>query len=213
MTIRVLLLDDHAVVRAGYRRLIDAEPDMRLVAEAENADQACAALRTHTVDVAVVDLSLRQGSGLDAIARLRERSRALRVLVFSMHHSAGHVTQALRNGALGYLSKNADPLAMISAIRSAWRGQPVFSPEVAQVLAAEQLHHQDPAHCLTPREFDILRLISAGQAPTDVGQHLHLSPKTVFNHLSNIRRKLAVNSDMELLLLAARHGLIAWPAQ
>lgn len=212
MTLRVLLVDDHAVVRSGYRRLIDAEPDMRLVAEAENAAQACATLREHTIDVAVMDLSLREGSGLDAISRLLDRQPQLRVLVFSMHQSSGHVTQALRNGALGYITKNSEPLEMIAAIRTVAQGKKVFSKDIAHVLACEAVQHQNPMHCLSPREFEILRLFSAGATPGGVGAQLHLSPKTVFNHLSNIRRKLDVNTEMELLLVAARHGLVQWPA-
>jgi DNA-binding NarL/FixJ family response regulator len=213
MTIRVMLVDDHAVVRAGYRRLIDAEDDMRLVAEAENADQACVALREHSPQVVVMDLSLREGSGLDAIARLLQRQSDLRVLVFSMHQSAGHVTQALRNGALGYITKNSDPLEMIAAIRTVAQGRKVFSSDIAHVLACEAVQHQNPMHSLSPREFDILRMFSAGATPGAVGEQLHLSPKTVFNHLSNIRRKLDVRTEMELLLLASRHGLVQLPGQ
>lgn len=212
MSLHVLLVDDHAVVRAGYRRLIDAESDMRLVAEAENADQAIAAVREHPIDVVIMDLSLREGSGLDAIGRLLERQPQLRVLVFSMHQSAGHVTQALRKGALGYITKHSDPLEMIAAIRTVAQGKRVFSSDIAHVLACEAVQHQNPLFCLTPREFDILRLFSTGAAPSAVGEQLHLSPKTVQNHLSNIRSKLEVGSEMELLLLAARHGLLHWPA-
>lgn len=211
MTVRVMLVDDHAVVRSGYRRLIDAEPDMRLVAEAENATQACAALREHAIDVVVMDLSLREGSGLDAIARLLARQPQLRVLVFSMHQSAGHVTQAMRNGALGYISKNSDPQEMIDAIRSVAQGRKVFSADVAQVLAGVAVQHQNPLQQLTPREFDILRLFIGGQGVNALGEQLNLSPKTVHNHLSNIRNKLDVDSEMALLLLAARHGLVKLP--
>ena len=211
MTVRVMLVDDHAVVRSGYRRLIDAEPDMRLVAEAENATQACAALREHAIDVVVMDLSLREGSGLDAIARLLARQPQLRVLVFSMHQSAGHVTQALRNGALGYISKNSDPQEMIDAIRTVAQGRKVFSADVAQVLAGVAVQHQNPLQQLTPREFDILRLFIGGLGVNALGEQLNLSPKTVHNHLSNIRNKLDVDSEMALLLLAARHGLVKLP--
>lgn len=212
MTLRVLLVDDHAVVRAGYKRLIDAEPDMQLVADVENADQACTALRNHAIDVVVMDLSLREGSGLDAIVRLRERQPNLRVLVFSMHQSSGHVTQALRSGALGYITKHSEPLEMIAAIRTVAQGRRVFSADIAHLLACESVQHQNPMHCLTPREFDILRLFSSGAGPSAVGEQLHLSPKTVQNHLSNIRSKLEVDSEMALLLLAARHGLVQLPS-
>lgn len=213
MTIRVMLVDDHAVVRNGYRRLIDAEPDLLMVADVASADEACAALRDNVVDVVVMDLSLREGSGLEAIRRLLERKSELRILVFSMHQAVGYVTQALRNGALGYLTKNSEPLEMITAIRKVALGQRIFSPEIAHALACQAVDSTGGLECLTPREFDILRLVAGGASPAVVCDQLHLSLKTVQNHLSNIRRKLAVNSDLELLLLATRHGLVKLPPE
>lgn len=213
MKIRVMLVDDHAVVRAGYRRLVDAEPDMNMVAAVASGDEACAALRDIEVDVVVMDLSLRDGSGLEAIRRLLERKPDLKVLVFSMHQSAGYATQALRNGAIGYITKNSEPLEMIDAIRKTFQGQRIFSPEIAHALACQAVEGAGALECLTPREFEILRLVAGGAAPAGVGDQLHLSPKTVLNHLSSIRRKLEVNSELELLLLAARHGLVNLPAQ
>jgi DNA-binding NarL/FixJ family response regulator len=171
-------------------------------------DEACAALRDTAIDVVVMDLSLREGSGLEAIKRLLERQPQLRVLVFSMHQAAGYVTQALRNGAVGYITKNSEPLEMIAAIRKVAQGQRVFSADVAHALACQAADGSDALDNLTPREFDILRLFTAGQAAVQVGEQLHLSGKTVLNHLSNIRRKLEVNSELELLLLAARNGLV-----
>lgn len=213
MTIRVMLVDDHAVVRTGYKRLVDAEPDMRMVADVASGEEACAALRDNDIDVVVMDLSLREGSGLEAIRWLLDRKPELRVLAFSMHQSVGYVTQALRNGALGYITKNSEPLEMIAAIRKVAQGQRVFSPEVAHALACQAAESGGPAgvDCLTPREFEILRLVAGGISPAEVGDQLHLSPKTIFNHLSNIRRKLDVSSELELLLLAARHGLVKLP--
>jgi DNA-binding NarL/FixJ family response regulator len=211
MGIRVMIVDDHAVVRTGYRRLIDAEADLCVVTDVATGDEACAALRVHAIDVVVMDLSLREGSGLEAIKRVLERQPQVRVLVFSMHEAVGYVTQALRNGALGYITKNSEPLEMIAAIRKVAQGQKVFSADVAYALACQATNGSDGLHSLTPREFDILRLFSCGQAPAQVGEQLHLSGKTVHNHLSNIRRKLDVNSELELLLLAARHGLVSLP--
>lgn len=213
MKIRVMLVDDHAVVRTGYRRLVDAEPDMQMVAAVATADEACATLRDIEVDVVVMDLSLREGSGLEAIRRLLERKPELRILVFSMHQSAGYATQALRNGAIGYITKNSEPLEMIDAIRKTFQGQRIFSPEIAHALACQAVEGGGVLECLTPREFEILRLVAGGVAPAGVGDQLHLSPKTVLNHLSNIRRKLEVNSELELLLLAARYGLVRLPVE
>ena len=211
MTIRVLLLDDHAVVRTGYRRLVDGEPDMKVVAEAATAEEACAQLRAERVDVAVVDLSLRCGSGIEAIVRLQARQPSLRALVFSMHDEAEFAVQALKAGALGYLTKYAEPAEMLEGIRRVSRGERVLSDAMAQSIALQTLDSGSPMNRLTPREFEILRLTVQGEATSRIATQLHLSQKTIFNHMSAIRQKLEVSGDMALFQLAARHGLMALP--
>ncbi len=211
MTIQVMLVDDHAVVRTGYRRLIDAEPGMHVVADVATADEACAAARDLTIDVVVMDLSLRTGSGLDAIRRVLDRQPNVRVLVFSMHESIGYVNQALKNGASGYITKNSEPSEMIAAIRGISRGERVFSPEISHALVLQAIDGNDVMKILTPREFDVLRLFASGTTLVGIAEQLHLSTKTVMNNISIIRRKLGVESEMELLLLAARHGLVQMP--
>lgn len=208
MSLSVMLVDDHAVVRTGYRRLIDAEPGLRVVAEAASAEEAAAWLRDHEVDVVVMDLALRESSGLEAIRRLVARHPYLRVLVFSMYDHVNYVTQALRNGALGYITKNAEPMEMVAAIRKVALGQKVFSADVAEALARHAVVGGDELAQLSPREFDIFRLTANGVAPSQIAARLHLSPKTVFNHLSLIRQKLQLDSDLQLFRLAARHGLL-----
>lgn len=206
--IRILLLDDHAVVRAGYRRLIDSEHDMLVVAEAATSSQACELIRHETVDVAVVDLSLKNDSGLEAIRRLRERSPQMRVLVFTMHAHQAYALQALRAGASGYLTKDSDPQDMIEALRLIMQGRRMFSDDVAQaVLADSQTGLPNPLLQLTPREFEVLRLASAGQSTDEIAQALHLSAKTIFNYMSLIRQKLDVRSDFKLFRLAVEHGM------
>jgi len=213
MTIRVMLLDDHAVVRTGYRRLVDAEPDMTVVAEAASADEACAALRQTMVDVAVVDLSLRGGSGIEAITHLLARQPSLRALVFSMHEQPEFAIQALKAGALGYLTKYAEPTEMLGGIRRVFRRERVLSDVLAQSIALQTLDGGSPMNRLTPREFEVLRLTVQGEGTFCIATQLHLSPKTVFNHMSTIRQKLEVNGDMALFQLAARHGLMEMPAE
>lgn len=208
MNLDVMLVDDHAVVRTGYRRLIDAEPGLRVVAEAASADEACARLRECHVDVVVMDLSLREGSGLEAIRRLLARDPSLRILVFSMHQHSGYVTQALRNGAMGYITKHSEPLEMVAAIRKIAAGQKVFSSEIAAALAHHAVAGDAELACLTPREFEILRMTANSSSPVQIAALLHLSPKTVFNHLSAIRQKLEADSDIKLFRLAARYGLV-----
>ena len=206
--LNVLLLDDHAVVRTGYRRLIDAEPDLRVVAEASTTDEAYALLQQGGIDVAVVDLSLKGASGVEAIRRFLARDPLLRVMVLSMHDSPGFVTQAMRAGALGYLTKSSEPADMLDGIRAVARGRRVLAPEIAQTLADAALDGNALLNRLTPREFEVLRMAATGEATQQIASQMHLSPKTVLNHLSMVRQKLEADSDFKLLRLAVRHGLV-----
>jgi DNA-binding NarL/FixJ family response regulator len=206
--IRVILVDDHAVVRTGYHRLLDAEPGIQVVGEAATADEANALVVRAEPDVALVDLSLKGSSGIEAIRGMLARQPKLRVLVLSMHDSAGHVTQALRSGAHGYLTKYCEPDDVISGIRRIAAGKRVFSPEIAEVLAREAIEGDAPLANLTPREFEVLRMLVQGESASDIANSMHLSPKTVLNYLSLIRQKLDADSDFKLLHLAARHGLV-----
>jgi len=206
--IRIILVDDHAVVRTGYRRLLDAEPGLQVVGEAACADEANALIMRVAVDVAVVDLSLRGSSGIEAIRRMLARQPGLKVLVLSMHEGAGHITQALRSGALGYLTKYSEPDDVIDGIRRVATGKRVFSPEIAQVLAEEALDGDGALAHLTPREFEVLRMLAHGESANCIASSMHLSPKTVLNYLTLIRQKLNADNDFKLLHLAARHGLV-----
>lgn len=207
--IRVLLLDDHAVVRTGYRQLIDAEPDMQVVASCATSAQACEQAQRLAIDVAVVDLGLKDDSGLQAIQRLRARQPSMRVLVFTMHGQHGYAVQAWRAGALGYLTKDSDPTDMLAAVRSVAQGRRVFSSGVVEALLDGQNDGPDALlRRLTPREFDVFRLAAQGLGAREIAEALHLGDKTVLNYMSLIRQKLGASSDLQLLRLAARHGLI-----
>lgn len=211
--INILLLDDHAVVRNGYRRLIDAEPGYKVVAEAACADQAYAQLSTARIDVAVTDLSLRGSSGIEAIRRMLARQPGLRVLVLSMHNHAGYVTQAMRAGALGYITKDSEPDEMLAAIREVANGRRVLSSDIAQTMAGAALDGEQLLARLTPREFEVLRMAAGGDSTSSIASHMHLSPKTILNYLSIIRQKLDADNDFKLFRLAARHGLVDLPLQ
>ncbi len=206
--IRIILVDDHAIVRTGYRRLLDAEPGLQVVGEAARADEANALVLRTAPDVALVDLSLKGSSGIEAIRGMLARRPALKVLVLSMHEGASHVTQALRSGALGYLTKHCEPDDVIDGIRRIAAGQRVFSPEIAQLLAHEAIVGEPAFADLTPREFEVLRMLVQGESTSEIASSMQLSPKTILNYLSLIRQKLDVDSDFKLLHLAARHGLV-----
>ncbi len=206
--VNVLLLDDHSVVRTGYRRLIDAEPDLSVVAEASTAAEAYARLQEGRIDLAVVDISLRGTSGIDAIRRILSREAQVRVLVLSMHDNPSIVTQAMRAGALGYLTKSSEPAELLDGIRAVARGRRVLSSDVAQLLAEASLDGEQVLSRLTPREFEVLRMLASGEETRQIATHMHLSPKTVLNHLSMVRQKLETDSDIKLLRLAVRHGLV-----
>jgi len=200
--IRIVLVDDHAVVRSGYRRLLCAEPDFNVVGEAASAPEANALVQQVRPDVAIVDLSLKGSSGLEAIAGMRARQPGLRVLVLSMHDSAGHVAQALKAGAHGYLTKRSEPEELITGIRAVMNGTRVLSSDVAAAVAPA------PLDGLTPREFDMLRLLVHGESVQAIAAQLTVSPKTVLNTLTSVRQKLGADNDFRLMHLAARLGIV-----
>jgi DNA-binding NarL/FixJ family response regulator len=212
--LRILLLDDHAIVRSGYRRLIDAEPDLHVVAEAADSAEAYAAVCAFAPDLAVVDLNLQGASGLEAIRRMRARSPDIRVLVMSMYDGATQASQAFRAGATGYLTKCSEPGQIVEAIRAVAAGRRVMSPDIAQALASASLESADLMSQLTPREFEVLRMAVRGQSTVTIASQMHLSPKTILNHLSAVRQKLDADNDFSLLHMAARHGLVplGWQA-
>lgn len=203
--IRIMLVDDHAVVRNGYRRLLSAEADFTVVGEAASAAEANATVQRELPDVALVDLSLKGSSGLEAISGMLARHAGLRILVLSMHDSPGHVSQALKAGAHGYLTKHCEPEEVIAGIRRVMRGARVFSADVRQ--AADGDASGMAAH-LTPREFEVLRQLVQGQSAQHIADAMHLSPKTVLNYLTLIRQKLAADNDFKLMHTAARLGMV-----
>lgn len=206
--IRIVLIDDHAIVRTGYRRLLSAEPDFEVVGEAASADEANALVLRTLPTVAVVDLSLKGSSGLEAIRGMLARHPALRILVLSMHDGAGHVTQALKSGAHGYLTKYCEPDEVIDAIRRIAGGRRAFSPEIADILAGEAIVGETALNALTPREFEVLRMLARGESASYIADSMHLSQKTILNYLSLIRQKLDADSDFKLLHFAVRHGMV-----
>lgn len=206
--IRLLLVDDHAVVREGYRRLLERRGDLTIVAEAGNASEAIDAFREHGPDVVVLDLSLPDMGGVELIGRLRARDGGARILAFSMHREPLFAAQALKAGALGYVTKSSDPSVMVQAIYKVAANQRVISPDIAPELAMALLDEApDPLRELSPREFEVLRLLVDGLTHEAIGQRLSISPKTVQNCHYQIKSKVGAKNDMELARIAARFGL------
>ncbi|URI08281.1 response regulator transcription factor [Aquincola tertiaricarbonis] len=210
--IRVLLADDHPVVRSGYQRLLALEPDLRVVAEAADADAAYAAYLQHQPDVVVTDLTMPGGGGLDLIRRVLRREPRARVLVFSMHDSPTLVRQALASGARGFLTKASAPESLVDAVRALARGERYLAAELPAWLldapATGQADADSGLAALSSREFEIFRLLAQGASATECAQALKLSPKTVSNHQTVIKEKLGVSTTAALVHLALRHGVI-----
>lgn len=205
--IRVALADDHAVVREGYRRLLTLEPDLSICGEFADADSVFTALQRGALqaDVLVLDLSMPGRSALDLLRRIQAHWPTLRVLVFSMHEDPARVQQALRAGALGYITKSSPPEDLVAAVRHVARGQAVLSADIA---SHAQMPTAPPPHLsLSPREFEVLRGLLQGQALEQIAEQLHISPKTVSNLQTQLRQKLGVGNAVELLRYAQQHGL------
>ena len=207
--VRILLVDDHAVVRAGYRRFLETEPDYRVVAEASSGEEAYILLQSNQPDVVVLDLSMPGRGGLSTLRRIKLRWPLLAVLVCSMHDNLAFALQAMRAGANGYVTKSSDPAFMVTAVRRVLAGTPVMSPDVALKLAsASALDSEQPTLGLSVREFEIFRLIAAGRSHDEIADLLCVSAKTVANNHSLIRQKLGVNTDIELFQLAVGCGAV-----
>lgn len=207
--IRVLLADDHPVVRTGYRRLLEQTGDIHVVAEAGDGDAAYAAFVTHVPDVLVTDLSMAGCGGLELIRRVLLRSPEARVLVFSMHDGALLVRRALEGGARGFLTKASSPDLLVVAIRALDAGRRYLGPDLpAALLQRDPQHEAERLAALSVREFEVFRLLAQGHSSAECAQALNLSPKTIANHQTLIKDKLGVATSAALAHLAIRHRVI-----
>ena len=209
-TIRILLVDDHAIVREGYRALLAKQPGLQVVAEAADGTQAYQRFKECNPDVVITDLSLPGISGLEVISRIKQREANAKILVFSMHQNPGFAVQASRAGALGYVTKSSPPEVLLRAIQEVYSGLHTLSADIAQALALEKLGSDRIAlETLTVREFEILRLLVEAKTTEDIAQTLNISSKTVSNCHYLIKRKLDVTSDIELTRLAIKLNVIS----
>lgn len=203
--IRILLADDHQIVRDGLKRILAAAGDLQVAGEAASGDQALALVKANDYDVALLDLSMPGLSGIDLIKRLKAEKPKLRMLVLSMHGEQQYAARALKAGASGYLTKDSAAEQLVGAIRKIAAGGMHVSEAAAASLVA---FGNEPHRALSDREFEVLRLLASGLGPTEIGDRLHLSVKTVSTHKARILEKLNLGSTAELVRYALEHKLL-----
>ena len=210
---RVLLADDHEVVRSGLRAVLDAEADIQVVAEATDGQEAVEKTLANAVDLAILDVSMPRLTGLQATAELRRRQAAVKVLILSVHDNEQYFFEALRAGASGYVLKSAANRDLVDACRAAMRGEPFLYPRAVTTLVREYLDQArrgetSPRDPLTPRELEVVKLIAEGYTSDEIADELVISRKTVDRHRSNLLQKLGMRNVAELTRYAIRRGLL-----
>lgn len=209
MTIRVMLVDDHAVVRMGFKLLLQEAEDIDVVAEAATGEEALRQYPDVKPDVVVMDIAMPGMGGLEAVTRLLAKDPEVRILILSAHEDSIHPRRLLKLGAVGYLSKRVAPEELIHAIQEVAAGNVFLDSMLAQVMAEQALTgQQTPVEILSDREFEIFMLLAKGQSVASIATTLFVSPRTVGTHLYNIKQKLNAANSAELTLIALRHGLL-----
>jgi two-component system invasion response regulator UvrY len=208
MTIRVMLVDDHALVRMGFRMLL-ANAGCEVVAECGSGEQACQDYPRATPDVVLMDLSMPGMGGLEALRRLLASDPRARVLVVSAHEDTAHPQRVLRAGAMGYLAKRSAPETLIAAVHALARGERYVDAQTAQALVQAQAGgEQSPVELLSEREFAVFLQLARGQSVAQIADNLKLAPSTVGTHLYHVKQKLGAGNQSELTLVALRWGLL-----
>lgn len=207
--INVMLVDDHAVVRFGFRMLLESTDDIKVVAEAESAEAAYQQIPTAKPDVIVMDISLGGTMGVEATRRIVARDKAAKVLGLSSHEDPSYVRYMLKAGALGYLSKRSAPDELMHAIRQVAEGRMYIEASLSQRMALEEFNgEKSPIEVLSEREFGVFIQLAKGLSVNQIAELLTISPRTVGTHLYNVKQKLGAANQAELTLIAVRHGLI-----
>ena len=205
---RILLADDHAVVRRGLRMVLDAEPDLEVVAEAADGREALELALVKPVHLAILDISMPRMTGLQAAHELSQRRPELRTLILSMHDNDEYLFEALRAGASGYVLKSAADHDLIEACRAAVRGESFLYPRAVKALVRAFLESGETRDPLSPRELEVVKLIAEGYTSRAIAEELGISEKTVDRHRSNVLEKLGMRDRVELTRYAIRRGLV-----
>lgn len=210
---KIVLADDHVVVRRGLRMLLEAEDDFEVVAEAGTAEDAARYTRAHRPTVLVLDLNMPGSSSLEAIPTLREAVPETQIVVLTMQNDPAFAREALRNGAVGYVLKESADGELVEAVRMAAEGRTYLNPELGAKVAAAPPEPAGPPDDLTEREVEVLRLIALGHTNAEIGGQLYLSVRTVESHRAHIQQKIRRSSRAELVRYAIEHGLVELDAQ
>lgn len=213
--IRVLIADDHTIVRSGLSLLLGSEEDISVVAEAKNGREAVALAKQTKPDVILMDIGMPQLNGFDATRSIKETDPSINILVLTMHRSDEYFFQMLEAGASGYILKGAETSELVRAVRTVSTGEVFLYPSMAQRLVQEYLRQTgsdpDSDNLLTPREREVLKLIADGYSSKEIAEQLVVSPSTIHTHRTNLMTKLDISSRHELVQYARRHGLIRNP--
>jgi two-component system, NarL family, invasion response regulator UvrY len=207
--IKVMLVDDHAVVRMGFKMLLETDSGIKVIAEAENGETAIKLFVEHKPDVVVMDITMPGIGGMEAIERIMAKDNSAKILVLSAHEDSVHPKRVLNAGAMGYLTKRSAAEEMIKAIRQVASGKKYIEASIAQQMAIQQLSgDQSPVDVLSEREFEVFMSLAKGKTTNEIAETLFLSPRTVGTHLYNIKQKLNANNSAEIALIAMRSGLL-----
>ena len=207
--INVLLVDDHAVVRMGFKMLLESDADIKVVAEADSGENGVKMYMEHKPDVVVMDITMPGIGGLEATDRIMAKDSSARILVLSAHEDSVHPKRVLNAGAMGYLTKRSAAEELIKAIRMVASRKMYLEASIAQQMAIQQLNgEKNPVDVLSDREFEVFMALAKGETTNQIAEILSLSPRTVGTHLYNIKQKLNAGNSAEIALIAMRSGLI-----
>jgi two-component system invasion response regulator UvrY len=204
-----MLVDDHAVVRMGFKMLLETSGDIEVIAEAQSGEEAIKFYMEYKPDVVVMDITMPGMGGIEATERILNKESAAKILILSAHEDSVHPRRVLNAGAMGYVTKRSAAEELIKAIRAVASGKKYIEASVAQQIAIQQLSgEQNPVDVLSDREFEVFMSLAKGRTTNEIAEILFLSPRTVGTHLYNVKQKLNANNSAELALIAMRSGLI-----